>query len=741
MMFIERFLRRFTSLGVRNSKHFLVGFVALSLVALTGFARASADTDPTSLLTLDRSGELNDGFATLDGAITVTIVGQRTLLSGPVVDAIAGLHSDIAGIDGVTGDQVVSINSLATGADLGTRQGVNDLAGAIAADSVLAGVALSADRTTATIIVPLAADASATSVSEAIAAAIGTTVGLDDVETHVTSFAIAEERVADHLFGQVLVRIFVGWLLGFGVLLAVFRQPALSSIGSMLAVASVVWTMALTSLFGAEVSAVGALAPAAALVAAVVHIVRPMTAYYGHANRMKAPSDAIESVVVESATAAVVADVAIVSAFIALAFAEPQFRAYSLSIAVAFVVSWLILVAVLPAALGSLDPKVLVAPAGRDLDAGAIATVSRWLPTAGVRGRGPLLSVVGVVLGLGVIGVLYGALDDNPLRWLRGSTPEARAIEAAEVSGIGATSALLTLDAELTYQLTALGTLEAISALQTVWSADDAIGPSMSHATLVGAGDAASRRSAFEGLVTSHPHGALVAGAEGRSAAIRVWLRDGDAEATRHLVEVTEVQLATTPLNLGIDIEWSGEAIDNITWQNDVVREPARKTAIAAIVGLLVVLVMLGSVKWTAVALAPATVIFVAVFGLIGWREEVHGLPSAVGGLLLVAFAAEAGVIAVVHFRRFDARTWSPTLAAAQLGSGPARGMVVAGAVACVSMIPLARADLLPNGRGGVFVLIGAGLGALLALALVPASAAGPPKNTAPLEVRGASPA
>ena len=740
IVFVERFVRRVATVGIRHSQHVLVGFIALTLIVLTGFARASADTDPTALVTLEASSDADSAFGTLDGAITVTIVGQRTLLAGPVVEAISELHADVSRIEGVVGDHVVSIDSLG-GTTPETRQELNAFAAAISDDSILDGVVLSAGRTVATIIVPLEADASATDASETIEAAIAANPDFDDVDTHVTSFAIAEERVADHLFGQVLIRVFMGWLLGFVVLLAVFRQPALAAVGSVLVVAAVVWTMALTALFGAEISAVGALLPAAALVAAIVHIVRPLTSYFVHVNVLEAPGDVIESVTVDSARASFVADVAIVVAFITLAVVESQFRAYSLSIAAAFVVAWLMSVVVLPAALASLDPKFLAAPVERDLDDGPLAVVSRWIPIAGVRRRGVLLSVVGILLGFGVIGIAYAALDDNPLRWLRGSTAEARAVAAAESSGIGATSAVLTIEAGITSQLTALGTLDAISALQIVWAADAALGPSMSYATLVGDGDAAARRSRFERLPSTHRHGQLVVGADGKSAAIRVWLRDGDADATRHLREVTDAQLAAKPLNSGLDIEWSGEAIDNITWQNDVVRGPASMTAVAAVVGVLAVLVMVGSVKWAAVALGPAAVMFVAVFGAIGWRDEAHGLPSAVGGLLLVAFAAESGIVAVVHFRRFDSRTWSPTEAAAELGSGPARGMVVAGVVAFVSMVPLARADLLPNGRGGVFLLVGAGIGALLALALVPASASGPPKNTAPLEVRGASPA
>ena len=741
MMFIERGVRRVASTAARNAQHFLVGFIALSLVVLTGFARASADTDPTALASADAATNVDDSFATLDGAITVTIVGERTLLSGPIVAAISSLHSGIAAVEGVVGDQVVSIKSGSAGVQPATRQEINDFADAIASDSVLAGVALSPDRSVATILVPLEANVSATSVSAAIEALISDTNDLAGVNLHVTSFAIAEERVADHLLGQVLVRVIIGWLLGFAALLVVFRQPALAAIGSVLVAASVVWTMALTALFGAEISAVGALIPAAALVAAIVHLVRPVTAYYSHVNVLDAPEDAIETVTVEAAKASFIADAAIVAAFVALAIAEQQFRTYSLSIATGFIVAWLISVVVLPAALASLDAKFLAAPAERNVDDGPLATVSRWVPTVGVRARGTLLGAIGIALGFGVVGIAYAALDDNPLRWLRGSTDEALAVEAAEQTGIGATSALLTLEADVTHQLTALGTLDAIASLQTAWAVDPAIGPSMSYASLVGDGDAADRRTAFDRLAATHPHGALVAGTDGRSAAIRVWLRDGDADATRHLMNVTELELANTPLNPGIEIAWSGEALDNIAWQDNVVRGPARMTTVAAIVGALAALAMLGSVKWAAVALAPAAVTFVTVFGAIGWRDEVHGLPSAVGGLLLVAFAAEVGIVAVFHYRRFDVRTWSPTEAAAELGSGPARGMIVAGAVAFVSMIPLAMADLLPNGRGGFFVLVGAGFGALLALALVPASASGPPKNTAPLEVRGASPA
>ncbi len=735
-----RLITRILAFTLDHPRQVLVGFVALSLIVLTGFARGDVDTDPSRLLT---AGAGPDQTVTDDGQeeLIVTIVGEQSLLTDDVLAAMVRLHSAVEDIDGVDAPRVVSIADAITGAVPTTRPELNELSARIRGDSALDDIVLSDDRMVMTLVVPLEPEVSPRTVSAAVSSAITDAAGLDEFEHHVTSFDLAEQRVADDLYGQLLIRTFVGWLLAFVVLAAMLRQVVLAAVASVVVAAATVWALAISAGFGATVLVTSALVPAAALVVAIIHVVRPITAYVAHPGVIEEPHRVIASTCGDAARVALSSDSIVIVSLIALAVAETRYRAYAWSLVAAFVVAWFVSLVVLPAALAVLDSKFLTVSAETDTDTGILASLSWMLPSSGVRLRESLLAGVAVIVGIGSVGLGTAALDDNPLRWIRGSSEEAVDIRAAAEFGIGATSASLRLEADLTNQLTATATLDALDELTRVWDEDPSIGASMAYTTLVADGDAAARRDAFVALSTTHAHGAALVDPRADTATVKVWLRDGDADTARHLIDLTASQLRERPLNRGIDVSWSGEAIANIDWQQEVVRDPARRMLIAVAAGVIAALVIFASLRWAIIALAPAAVIYLAVFGFLGWKDGVHGLASSVGGILLVVFAVEAGATVAALYRSCTQGTWSAREAAAELGSGTGRGIVVAGATAGVAMVPLALADQLPNGRGGSLLLIGAGFGALWALVMVAATASGPPKNTAPLTVRGASPA
>lgn len=722
--FVGRTIGRALDLATGNPQHVLVGFIAATLVVLTGFARIGVDTDPAQLTSEDPGA---------GSSLTVAFVGERSLMTTAMIEAVSALHREARSIGGVVEADVLSIATAIRGPVPTDRQSINDLANSVSRDP-LGGVVVSQDRKSLVVLVPLEDDADAKAVKAELKLLIADDVELRAVESSVAGVRLAQQRIAENLYSQLILRVVLGWLLGFLVFVAIFRKLVLAAVASLLTAASVIWVLAIVSAFGATVLASSSLGAIAALVVATTHIGRFLTAVHVHPDTSRSPIKVLTDVGLSHSRTALTVDTVLIAGLIATAVAAPVFRSLALTVALALVVAWLMTVVVATAALAAVEPVHYSHsdPDGDDL----VASIARGLPSFGVIRRESVLSVLGIVIGAGAVGMVTTALDDNFLRWVPTADSEVAAAELVNTRSIGSTSVTMTLSAERSDQLISTRTLDSLESLETAWATDPVIGPSMSYRNLVLGETITARRDSFSTAHGWNRLGSTLIADPQTSANVRVWLRDADGETVRHLIELTEEQLGSSPLNHGVEVIWSGEGVNNVDWQREVVRN----TTLRALVGVVVVLfgasLALRSWRWAAVAITPALVVLVATFGLLGWLDGAHGLPSIAAGLLMAIVVFDSGLHASLGYRSAANTTWSPTAAAAEFGSGSARGLVVAAIVAGVSSVPLARADLLANGRGGSFLIIATILGTALSLLLVSASASGPPRNTAAITTR-----
>jgi len=722
---VGRTVDRAVALATGNPQHVLVGFLAATLVMLTGFARLSVDTDPARLTTDD------PGAAS---SLTVAFVGEQSLMTTPMIEAVSALHRDTRLIEGVVEDEVLSVATGIRGPIPSDRQSINDLAAGLAADP-LGNVVVSRDRRTMVVLVPLQDDADAKAVKAELERLISADDELTTVESSVAGVRLAQQQVAENLYSQLIARVVIGWLVGFIAFIAIFRRLVLAAVGSALVAVAVLWVLAIASAFGATVLVSNSLAVIAALVLATVHIGRFLAAVHAHPETSPSPIKALTDVGLAQGKTALRVDAVLVVALVATAVAAPVFRSLALTIALALMVAWIMAVVAATAALAAIEPSYY-AHANPEEGYDLVALLARTLPSFGVRRRDAVASILAVVVGAGAVGMVTIALDDNFLRWVPKSSSEVAAADTVNNKSIGTTSVTMTLEAQHSNQLISTRTLVSLEALEAAWDADPVIGPSMSYRKLVLGDSIAARRISFNTADGWNRLGSTLIADPPIAASVRVWLRDADGETVRRLIAVTNEQLKSSPLNFGVDIAWSGEGMNSLDWQREVVRD----TTLRALAGLVVVMIgailALRSWRWALIAGAPALVMFVATFGVLGWLDGVHGLASTAAGLLMMVVVLESGLYTCLCYKSAASSTWSPAAAASQLGSGEARALIAAAIVAGVSAVPLARADMLPNGRGGSFLIIATILGTALSLVLIPAAASGPPRNTAPISAR-----
>ena len=709
-------------MALGDPQRVLVAFIALTLIVVAGFTRFNVDTEP---------GLLVDDGAAFDDSLTVVFVGERSLMTAPILAAISSLHRNARQIDGVEGADVISIASLMGSSVPTDRLSVREFAASTGNDA-LAGVVVSADRLALTMVVPLKSTADPGSIRIELEGLISADSELSALRHEVAGVVLARQRTVDHLYGQAVARTVLGWGLGFLVLLVVFRRPLIAFVASALIGATVVWAMAIIAAFGATILVPDSIVPAALVVVATAHVVRVIAAAHFHGEIREAPGRVLGEISLSWARSSLTVDAVLIAALLTVAAASPILRSLALSLIVGLIVAWLLTVTVVSSALAALGPN-RYARSKRDADGDVVVLAARGMVRFGVHRRDGLLGVVSIVVGLGAVGVAMVSVDDSFLRWVPTSGPEAQGAALVDAEGIGTTSTVMALEARHPNQLISRSNIAALDALEDLWTEDPLIGESFSFWHLVRGDDPAARRQSFEAIRLSHRFGADIVDTTSTQVNIRVWLRNADSGTIRHLFDVTTLQLADEGLGYGVEMSWSGEGVDNIEWQDKVVRDTAWWSLVGVAALLTAAVVAFGSIRWAAVSLAPGAVVFLGTFGLLGWIDGSYGLPSMVGGLLLVLVVSEVGLYVSLAYRTAGRHTWSPMEAADEVVGGTALGLGVAGLVAGASMVPLALADLLPNGRPGEFMLLAAIVGTVLAPTVVIAAASGPPRNTAPL--------
>ena len=211
---IQRLARRGLSVALGDPQRVLVAFIALTLIVVAGFTRFNVDTEP---------GLLVDDGAAFDDSLTVVFVGERSLMTAPILAAISSLHRNARQIDGVEGADVISVASLMGSSVPTDRLSVREFAASTGNDA-LAGVVVSADRLALTMVVPLKSTADPGSIRIELEGLISADSELSALRHEVAGVVLARQRTVDHLYGQAVARTVLGWGLGFLVLLVVFSS-------------------------------------------------------------------------------------------------------------------------------------------------------------------------------------------------------------------------------------------------------------------------------------------------------------------------------------------------------------------------------------------------------------------------------------------------------------------------------------------------------------------------------------
>lgn len=713
---VARLSMRLVDASMEWPKRVVAVAAVLTVVFAAMFVRVDIDTDPENMLPADapvrlRNADMRETFKTGD-MIVIGVFSTQSVATPDVLTEAFSFHDALAELDGVAEATMISVRSAASDEAPMTADGAAALADVIANDPLLAGNVLSSDNDTLAFFVPLDAKSDAQSVRDAANDLLDASPALAGLERHVAGLPLAQEAFGAQMFVQMAVFAPLAGLAIFALMLLFFRRLVLVGPAMLLAMLSVIWSMGLLIGSGNSLHIMSSMIPIFLMPIAILDAVHVISEFFDRYSQERKRRPALQKVFHELAGPIAFTSVTTIVGFLALALTPiPPVQIFGAFIAFGVFVAWLCTMTVLPAVLmlvseESIDRAVGDGAAGD----GRFARFVRALPSRAVRHRVPVLAAV-VFVALASIPLISSIeVNDNPVNWFRSGHEVRVATERLNGELPGTFAANLLLEADDPRLLTAPETIEAIASLQQRWATDPNIGTSASFVDILGGAEGEAALEQIERQAAASPLvGTLVDDTRTR-ANLRLQLRNGDNQAMNEVLDVTEEQLAVTPLPPGVTSAWAGETYLNVVWQEEMVAGMLRGFIVTLAVITVLLAVLFRSVVWALIGISPVLWTILVVYGAIGLMGKDFDMPIAVLSTLVLGIGVDFAIHFVERFRELNAQLANPTLAIQAFAEEPARALTRNAAVVAIGFLPLLFSSLMP------YVIVGLFLGAIITL-------------------------
>lgn len=685
--------------GMRRPKAVLWAAAILTVIGAAMFVRLSVDTDPENMLPSDHparqaNAELEASFGTGD-LVVLAVIDDNGLVADPTTQALVDLHQRIVDLDDVDGDRVVGIGS--TGLDGSDAAALRD---AVGENPLLAGTVLTRDATTASWFVPIDDPDAADEVASELEALAEKQPGLEGAETALAGLPLAQDAFGGQMFVQMAIFAPLAGLLVFALLWFSLRRLALVGPAMVLAVLSVVWTMGLLIGTGNTVHIMSSMIPIFLMPIAILDSVHVLSEFHDDIGASGDVRHTVRHVYGSLRRPLLFTTLTTAVGFGSLALADiPPVQVFGLFVAVGVVIAWLLTMVFLPAWLTLVDERRF----GGVVESRGNMRTTRVLGSLGrlaVRRRAVVLGVFALT-GLAAIPLATTIeINDNPVNWFRADHPVRQASEELNERLPGTFGADLVLAAPAG-RLDDADVVAGVEALRERWEALEPVGNTIAYTQLPDLG--ASTTPLTASLITS----------DRTAADLRIFLSDGDNQSMQLVVDATEEALADGILPADVQTTWAGESHLNLVWQDEMVSGmlQAFLGTLAIVVVLLVLL--LRSVRWAALAIAPVLWTITVVYGFIGLVGKSYDMPIAVLSTLVLGLGVDFAIHFVERFRSLRAQSGSTTEALAAFFGEPAHALTRNALVLAIGFTPLFLSSLTP------YLVVGAFLASILLLSWV----------------------
>ena len=709
--------------------------VAIALVLTAAFAvmfiRVTVDTDPENMLPADAdvrvlNAEIREQFGTGD-MIVVGVFAEEDVVTADQIGAAIEFHDEISEVDGVDETALISVRTAVTGAPPANDAEAVALAEKISLDPLLDGNVLSEDGDTLAFFVPLDDKSDAQTVRDAADRLLDATPQLAGFERHIAGLPLAQEAFGDQMFVQMAMFAPLAGVAIFALMLLFFRRFVLVGPAMLLAVLSVIWAMGLLIGTGNTLHIMSSMIPIFLMPIAILDSIHVISEFFDRYGRMRERSSALRTVYDELAGPIAFTTITTVVAFLALALTPiPPVRVFGIFVAAGVAIAWLGTVTILPAVLMLVKEESIRRAVGDQAPGdGWFAGVVRRLPVGAMRHRRPVLIVAGLLAILAVPGITQIEVNDNPVNWFRSGHEVRVATERLNDELPGTFAASLILEADDPTLLVDPATIRAVAELQEAYEVDTIVGTSASYVDLLGGAESADAISALEAARAESALTSTLITSDTTQANIRLQLRNGDNQAMQSVLDLTDQQLATTPLPEGVTAEWGGETYLNLVWQDEMVAGMLLGFLVTLVVVFLLLIGLFRSVLWAIIGVAPVLWTVLIVYGAVGLVGKDYDMPIAVLSTLVLGIGVDFAIHFVERFRELRSDLGNTPAAIEAFAEEPARALTRNAAVIAVGFLPLLFSSLTPYVIVGVFLATIIVLSWLATVVALPAIVAG----------------
>lgn len=722
---------RVVDTSLRRPGRVLVAVALITVVLGALMVRVEIDTDPENMLSADDPARVvNDDLrATFGGAETIVagVFTDRGDVTGDQIGAVARVHDDLVGVDGVDSELLVSVRTaIGASPDGGTFDAVaadaTALLDRIESDPILAGNVVSADRDALAVFIPLDSKSDAQPVTDEVNRLLDAEPALADLERHVAGLPLAQEAFGDQMFIQMAVFAPLAGLAIFALMLVFFRRLVLVVPAMLLALVAVITTMGLLIGTGNTLHIMSSMIPIFLMPIAILDAIHVISEFFDHHRPGLDRRATIRAVYAELVGPIGSTTATTATGFAALALTPiPPVRVFGVFVAIGVAIAWAGTLTLLPAMLVRAPDRAVdravasrVAPDDADGDQreSRFARVVAALPAAGARRPGVVLATAGVAVIAAVPVLTSLQVNDNPVNWFRSGHEIRTATERLGDALPGTFTANLLVDETRRDALLEADVIAAVDELAAEIETLEVVGAVVTYTDLlstdaVAAGPTATGDALADALVASPVASSLLTDDLDR-ANVRIQLRSGDNTAMQDVLDRADPLIDTLPSS--IDVRWAGESHLNLVWQDEMVSGMIAGFAVTLLIILILLTLLFRSVRWALLALAPVLWTVAIVYAGLGLLGRDIDMPVAVLSTMVLGIGVDFAIHFVQRFRALRERHGDARVAVREFGDEPARALTRNAAVIAIGFSPLLLSSLTP------YVIVGVLLASIIAL-------------------------
>ena len=753
-------VQRLVAFSYDHPRAVLAAVLLATALLLPGFSRIRIDTDPETMLEPGQPdrvvyGEVKRDFG-LHDVIVAGIEDPKGIYRPEALERISRAVTDIAGIDGVISEDVVS---LVTTHDATFRDGqveiqpvmshvpttpedLGRLRRTVAENRFLNEKIVSADGRAAAIYIPIQAKDQSARIASEVRGILGRG-RLPGQSIHLAGLPVAEDTFGREMFLQMAVVAPLAFLGILALVFLLFRDASFLLPVGLTAALSVTWAMGALVGTGQTVHIMSSMIAVFLMPIAILDTIHILSDLGERRRAGEEMRGSLLSVMRDLLRPMLFTSVTTMVGFASLAMAAiPPVRVFGLFVAFGVAVAWLLTHTLVPATLALAGDR---APRGRRAGSGtpagsALDPLLRWAGNTGFGHAGWTIAWSGALLLLGVLGIQRIRVDDNPVRWFRPGHP-LRVSDAAMNRLFGGTyMANLIVQGDGPGAINRPDVIRAIEALQARIEEDPSTGKTSSVADVVKRLNLVLHEGAMEyyrvpdseesiGQLLFIFQGSAQPGEilslmdrEERQANIWVQMREGDNRKMRRVEDAVAAFVRENPLPEGVRLRWSGLNHINMIWQQLMVRG-----MLGAVLGSFVVvlgLMILEFRSWAIglLSMVPLSLAIVCSYGALGIIGKSYDMPIAVCSSLALGLSIDFAIHFMERFRSQWAR--SPSLEAANrfMTGAPGRAIARNAIVISFGFLPLLASSLTPYVTVSLFFAALMITSAVATLLLLPAA-------------------